>query len=117
MQGHCRSVLKPIHFDPGVMVPQLIGGSMGSTRSRLLPLLMAVILIAPQFLFTQSSAGRPLLLRFPSLSQDRIAFLYASDVWTVSRQGGEAQRLTSNGAVVAGPYYSPDGSEVAYTAH
>jgi len=90
---------------------------MGSTRSRLLPLLMAVILIAPQFLFTQSSAGRPLLLRFPSLSQDRIAFLYASDVWTVSRQGGEAQRLTSNGAVVAGPYYSPDGSEVAYTAH
>jgi hypothetical protein len=30
-----------------------------------------------------------------SLGQDKIAFLYADDVWTVSREGGEARRLTS----------------------
>jgi tricorn protease-like protein len=43
--------------------------------------------------FAQTSP--PLLLRNPSLSADKIAFLYADDVWTVSRQGGEARRLTS----------------------
>jgi len=59
----------------------------------------------------------PLLLRFPSLSQTTIAFRYADDIWTVSRSGGEAQRLTSTGEVVAGPYFSPDGSQIAYTAH
>jgi tricorn protease len=64
-----------------------------------------------------SLADQHLLLRSPSLSRDRIAFRYADDVWTVARQGGEAQRLTSNGNVVAGPYFSPDGSQIAYTAH
>ncbi|MGD0096059.1 MAG: PDZ domain-containing protein [Terracidiphilus sp.] len=59
----------------------------------------------------------PLLLRNPSLNQDRIAFLYADDIWTVSRQGGEAERLTSDGKVIAGPYYSPDGAWIAYSAH
>ena len=64
-----------------------------------------------------SSTQSPLLLRNPSLAQDSIAFLYAGDIWTVSRQGGEAERLTSNGHVVAGPFYSPDGSQIAYSAH
>jgi len=62
-------------------------------------------------------AADPLLLRNPSLSEDKIAFLYADDVWTVSRQGGEAERLTSNGHVTDGPYFSPDGAQVAYSAH
>ncbi len=68
-------------------------------------------------LLGSARAQSPLLLRNPSLAQDRIAFLYADDVWTVSRAGGDAERLTSNGHVVAGPYYSPDGSQVAYSAH
>ena len=63
-----------------------------------------------------SPEDQHLLLRSPSLSQDRIAFRYADDVWTVPCQGGEAQRLTSNGHVVAGPFYSPDGSQIAFTA-
>ncbi len=60
-------------------------------------------------------AAPPLLLRNPSLSRDRIAFLYADDVWTVSREGGTARRLTSVNAVAAGPYFSPDGTEIAYS--
>jgi tricorn protease len=66
-----------------------------------------------------ASAGAwsaPLLLRNPALSQDRIAFLYANDVWTVSRAGGEARRLTSVGNVSEGPYFSADGTRVAYSA-
>ena len=88
---------------------------MESIRCRLLLFVYSLLFLTPIFLAAQSSP--PLLLRSPSLSQDRIAFRYADDIWTVSRQGGEAQRLTSNGAVVAGPYYSPDGSLIAYTAH
>ena len=71
------------------------------------------VLVAAQSPSTQS----PLLLRNPSLSQDRIAFRYADDIWTVSRQGGDAERLTSDGQVVAGPFYSPDGTQIAYSAH
>jgi tricorn protease len=66
---------------------------------------------------TSAAAPAPLLLRFPSLSQDKIAFRYADDIWTVARKGGEAERLTSNGKVVAGPFYSPDGAWIAYSAH
>ena len=64
-----------------------------------------------------SSGAPPLLLRNPSLSRQSIAFVYADDIWTVARQGGEAHRLTTNGHVIAGPYYSPDGARIAYSAH
>jgi tricorn protease len=57
----------------------------------------------------------PLLLRTPSLSKDKIAFRYADDIWTVPREGGEARRLTSGSAVSEGPYFSPDGSQIAYS--
>ena len=63
---------------------------------------------------TAKAAG-PLLLRNPSLSKDKIAFLYADDIWTVPRSGGEAERLTSVGAVNEGPYFSPDGTQIAYS--
>jgi tricorn protease len=61
-------------------------------------------------------SAAPLLLRNPSLGQDRIAFLYAGDIWLVARQGGEARRLTSIGTVSEGPYFSPDGSQLAYSS-
>ncbi|MGB8258694.1 MAG: protease, partial [Terracidiphilus sp.] len=86
--------------------------------ARLSLVLLALAFLAPLAARAQApTADPPLLLRSPSLSQDRIAFRYADDIWTVSRSGGEAQRLTSNGQVVAGPFYSPDGAQIAYSAH
>jgi tricorn protease len=80
--------------------------------------LLALALFLPTLVFGQApSTQPPLLLRNPSLSQDRIAFRYADDVWTVSREGGVAERLTSDGMVEAGPFYSPDGGSIAYSAH
>ena len=70
-------------------------------------------LFAASALSAQST--HPLLLRNPSLSRDKIAFVYANDIWTVPREGGDAERLTSGGNVAAGPYYSPDGSQIAYS--
>ncbi len=90
--------------------------------SRFAPVLLALFALLPVFASAQATsattpAPAPLLLRFPSLSQDKIAFRYADDIWTVSRNGGEAERLTSNGQVAAGPFYSPDGAWIAYSAH
>ena len=95
---------------------------MNLARSRFALVVLALAILFPIGASSQSSgdpaAGQsPLLLRNPSLSKDKIAFLYADDVWTVSRQGGEAERLTSDGKVVAGPLFSPDGAEIAYSAH
>ncbi len=66
---------------------------------------------------TAGIGNPPLLLRYPSLSQTTVAFRYADDIWTVARTGGEAQRLTSVAQVNGGPYFSPDGSRIAYSAH
>ena len=90
--------------------------------SRFVPVLLAFFALLPVFASAQATsaaapAPAPLLLRSPSLSQDNIAFRYADDIWTVSRNGGEAERLTSNGQVAAGPFYSPDGAWIAYSAH
>ena len=59
----------------------------------------------------------PLLLLHPTLSKDQIAFRHADDIWVVARTGGDAIRLTSTASVVAGPYFSPDGQTLAYSAH
>ncbi|HEU5457713.1 MAG TPA: PDZ domain-containing protein [Terracidiphilus sp.] len=91
---------------------------MKRTSFRLAFALFAAALLLPCFGHAQyAPSDPPLLLRNPSLSQSSIAFLYADDIWTVARQGGQAQRLTSDGEVVAGPIYSPDGSQIAYSAH
>ena len=78
---------------------------------------LSLIIASAQAPSATGTSQPPLLLRNPSLNQDHIAFLYADDIWTVSRQGGEAERLTSDGKVSDGPYYSPDGAWIAYSAH
>jgi tricorn protease len=80
--------------------------------------LCALALLAMSALASAATGvNPPLLLRYPSLNQTTVAFRYADDIWTVARTGGEAQRLTSTGHVAAGPYFSPDGSQIAYSAH
>ena len=65
----------------------------------------------------RSSAEAPHLLRAPSLSDTQIAFRFADDVWVVPRDGGAARRLTSTGHISDGPFFSPDGRTIAYSAH
>ena len=56
------------------------------------------------------------LLRHPTVSRDLVAFEYAGDLWTVARSGGQARRLTSTPGVEIDPYFSPDGSQIAFTS-
>ncbi len=55
------------------------------------------------------------LFRQPAISKTEIAFCYAGDLWIVSRNGGDARRLTTGIGVETNPYFSPDGNWVAFT--
>ena len=56
------------------------------------------------------------LLRHPTVNRDSVAFEYAGDLWIVARSGGTARRLTSTSSLEIDPYFSPDGSQVAFSA-
>lgn len=55
------------------------------------------------------------LLRAPTVSASSIAFLYASNLWSVDRAGGLARRLTSFQGQTTNPHYSPDGKWIAFS--
>jgi len=64
-----------------------------------------------------SAAGQGTrLLRRPTVSRDLVAFEYGGDLWVASRTGGAARRLTATPSIETDPIFSPDGSEIAYTA-
>jgi len=73
----------------------------------------ALTLVAATPVFAQIDAR---MLRQPSVSKDQIAFVYAGDIWLVSKKGGNAVRLTSSPGEESFPRFSPDGTKVAYSA-
>jgi len=66
-------------------------------------------------LLLPAQSDPPLLLRFPTVSKSQIVFNYAGDLWAVSRNGGEARRLTAGIGIETLPYFSPDGTMIAFT--
>jgi tricorn protease len=64
---------------------------------------------------TTASDDKPILAQKPALSRTHIVFVYAGDLWKVSREGGAAQRLTTGPGVETNPVFSPDGSSIAFT--
>ncbi len=71
------------------------------------------VLLFPCVCFAQSE--HPLLLRQPTISRNAICFVYGNDLWKVSRDGGEAIRLTVGPGIKRGPHFSPDGQWIAFT--
>jgi tricorn protease len=61
----------------------------------------------------ESQEGR--LLRFPDIYKDKIAFMYAGDLWLASSAGGTARRITSHPGRELFPKFSPDGKWLAFT--
>ncbi|HKV39945.1 MAG TPA: protease, partial [Blastocatellia bacterium] len=56
-----------------------------------------------------------LLLQKPTVSRTSIVFGYGGDLWTVSREGGLAARLTTGVGIESDPAFSPDGTMIAFT--
>ncbi len=55
------------------------------------------------------------LLRQPTISSNSVTFVYANDVWVVSRDGGSARRLTTHKGSESYPVFSPDGKYIAFS--
>jgi len=62
------------------------------------------------------SANAAQLFRSPTMNRTHIVFSYAGDLWSVPRDGGSATRLTSHPGVERDPIFSPDGTQIAFTA-
>src|SRR6185436_11972406 len=56
------------------------------------------------------------MFRYPAVSADKIAFVYAGDIWLAPKTGGTAVRLSSPAGEESFPRFSPDGTKLAYTA-
>ncbi|MHC5542310.1 hypothetical protein ACYOEI_29145, partial [Singulisphaera rosea] len=47
-------------------------------------------------------------LHEPAIGAERIAFVYAEDLWTAKPDGSDPRRLTAHPGPESGPYFSPD---------
>jgi tricorn protease len=75
--------------------------------------LVALATVLPASLGT--AAGEPpLLLQKPTVNRTHIVFTFAGDLWSVSRNGGAATRLTSGPGIETDPLFSPDGTQIAF---
>ena len=83
------------------------------SRAATIALLASLLPLATN---AQSPERGTRLLRTPSVDGANIVFAYASDLWIVRRDGGEARRLTSSPGIESWPRLSPDGRTVAFTA-
>lgn len=79
-------------------------------------LLGAALALLSSGLWPQMPPGEATrLLRFPHIWHDRVAFVYAGDIWTAPSSGGQARRLTSHPGDELYPKFSPDGRWIAFT--
>src|SRR5579862_302062 len=82
-----------------------------SNMLRNLTLLMILAAAAPA-----SAQVDARMFRQPAVSADKIAFVYAGDIWLVPKTGGTATRLSSPLGEESFPRFSPDGTRLAYSA-
>ncbi|MDR1121999.1 MAG: PDZ domain-containing protein [Dysgonamonadaceae bacterium] len=77
-------------------------------------LLLSVLILSAVQVFGQSREAR--LLRFPTVHGDKLVFSYAGDLYSASAKGGVAKKITANGGYEMFARFSPDGSQLAFTA-
>jgi tricorn protease len=75
-----------------------------------------LVAIAASIALTAPLSAQTRLLRTPTVSESRIAFAYANNIWVVPRAGGNATRLTSFQGQTQNPKFSPDGNTIAFSA-
>lgn len=63
---------------------------------------------------TSETKPHPAMLRYPDVGPTHIVFVYADDLWLVSREGGQAVPLASPHGPERFPKFSPDGQTIAF---
>lgn len=56
------------------------------------------------------------LMRDIDISEAQITFVYGGDIWLAPKTGGQATQITNSPGEESYPKFSPDGSEIAFTA-
>ena len=56
------------------------------------------------------------MLSQPAISANHIAFIYAEDLWIANPDGSQPRRLTVDEGIESDPYFSPDGTIIAFSA-
>lgn len=88
--------------------------------------LAAVLAAAASFTATAHAAATPpagphaidaRMMRYPDVSSNQIAFVYAGDIWVAPKTGGAALRLSSPRGEETFPKFSPDGTEIAFSGN
>lgn len=77
---------------------------------------LALLLLLFSFTITIANAQGTQLLRQPTISAEKVVFVYANDLWQVDRTGGNAIRLTSNEGEESNPHFSNDEQWIAFSA-
>ncbi len=80
-------------------------------------LLLFLLISIPAAGQNKSHIPDALMLRYPDVSKTEITFIYAGDIWVAPKTGGMARRLSSAEGNESFPKFSPDGSQIAFTAN
>ena len=84
---------------------------------RLRHVLIALCLLCCLSAATASAEVDARMLRYPDVSDTHIAFVYAGDIWLVEKGGGTAHRLSSPPGEELFPRFSPDGTQLGFSAN
>ncbi|MFM7838101.1 MAG: peptidase S41, partial [Chitinophagaceae bacterium] len=79
--------------------------------------MIKIVWVTSLLAVTISLSAQPTrLLRQPDIYGNQVVFAYAGDLWITEKSGGEARRLTSFPGAELDPHFSPDGTQIAFSA-
>jgi len=78
--------------------------------------ILLTMLLLGSTVYTSRAQVNARMFRYPDVSAGNIVFSYAGSLWVVAKEGGLAHRLSSPKGEELFARFSPDGSQIAYTA-
>lgn len=78
--------------------------------------LFGILFVCFTFTSTAQNIKDTRLMTDPAISKNKIAFIYAEDLWVANRDGSNPIRLTIDEGIESNPIFSPDGSKIAFSA-
>ncbi len=88
-------------------------------NQKAIPNCLKMLATALSFILTTTPASAQIsakLMRHLDVSDTQIVFVYGGDLWVMPKSGGLAVQITHSPGEESYPKFSPDGSEIAYTA-